>query len=145
MSAAPEGKAAEAAVLQRGNVYLVFSNSLCGGGGSIFGIGAVVNSVGQSGQAISWNPDGPLGASDWGDNIIFPQVFIGGTSSVTAKIFCRYSGVWRSWIRQAIYSLVGLTISAGFSPSQDRQTCWVYTATFAKCVDSNGNPPAPPA
>jgi hypothetical protein len=73
--------AAQPAAAANGNVWINFSSIMCPSGGSVVGVYWAVDSL-SSGPA----------SGDWGDNVIYPTVRIGASSTISFQLFCKKWG-----------------------------------------------------
>ena len=89
------------------NVYVSYPTWLgnCPGGGSVTGIFAANGAL--------WS-----NAGDWGDDLIYPRVYLNAGNPISARLYCS-----RPWYRGGDYW--GPTVYANIRPTRGGQTFWV--------------------
>lgn len=90
----------------RGNVWVIYNNSFCWG------------SVVAIYWGVDWFSSGPPGG-DWGDNVIYPSVRIGGWNTISAQLWCKRP--W--WAGGGIY--IGPAVQRSFYASYPGQNIWL--------------------
>jgi hypothetical protein len=100
ISASPASAASTAYL---GNVWVIYQNAPwnCPAGGSVVGIYAAVGDTWSTG-----------GGGDWGDNIVYPRVWIGRYNTISAQVYCsrpwwRGGGYWGVASQHTFYASFG--------------------------------------
>lgn len=91
------------------NVYVSYPTWLgnCPGGGNVIGI--------YSASGNLWSTPA---TGDWGDDLIYPRVYLYTSNTISAQVFCS-----RPWWKGGNYW--GPAVSASITPTRGGQTFWL--------------------